>query len=425
MIAVLRQKFAPRQAPSQRELLFGARSMMVEGAVAGVLYTIATNHILTGYLSYLGASVATCASIAMIPQLGCVLQFFSPFLFERLRHRKLAIWLLCLVYRFSVAALFLAPMLLTGSMRMGLALPLYILAFACAGIVTPGLQQWTLGLAQPNRRGSYLAHKDILATCVNGVAVLFLGRLLDRLTAAGQAGQGYRIVGLVCLGLAVLDALLLAGICEQPVERTARLQPRSLLQPLQDRLYRPFLLYSTLSGLLGGIASPFLTVYQLRILGLSHTFLASAGIVATLAGMVGGLLWGHYADRHSWRHTIRLSASVSLFCTLGWAFVRPAWALPAAPALMALSAAGGAGASIAGLNLQYAASPPVGKTLYIGFSAASSSIAACLSAAAATYFQPILERSLGDGSIALLFLLSGVGGLANLWILARRLPDVK
>ena len=70
---------------------------MVEGAVAGVLYTIATNHILTGYLSYLGASVATCASIAMIPQLGCVLQFFSPFLFERLRHRKLAIWLLCLV----------------------------------------------------------------------------------------------------------------------------------------------------------------------------------------------------------------------------------------------------------------------------------------------------------------------------------------
>lgn len=75
----LRQKFIPNQNPTERELLIGARGIMIEGAVASIIYAVATNNIMTGYLGYLGASVAACASIALIPQLGCILQFFLRF----------------------------------------------------------------------------------------------------------------------------------------------------------------------------------------------------------------------------------------------------------------------------------------------------------------------------------------------------------
>lgn len=66
----------------------GRYRIIAEGAVAGVIYAVATGNFLAGYLSSLGASVSLCAAAAMIPSFGCVLQFISPFVFERMHHRN-------------------------------------------------------------------------------------------------------------------------------------------------------------------------------------------------------------------------------------------------------------------------------------------------------------------------------------------------
>ena len=422
----LRQKFIPNQNPTERELLIGARGIMIEGAVASIIYAVATNNIMTGYLGYLGASVAACASIALIPQLGCILQFFSPFLFERVRYRKPIMWILCVIYRFSVAAMFLLPLLLSGAnFRVGTAVALYIIAFASAGIVTPGLQQWTISLVDVKERGVYMAKKDILAVGVNSIVTFLLSRHLDKLMALGNDSQGYQTVGLVCLVLALLDAVLLLNICERPVEETVGVQLSDVLQPVKDKSYRPLLLYNIFSSVAGGIATPFLIVYQLRVLGLSHTFLASAGIVAAIAGMAGSYLWGRFSDKHMWDWTIHRSASIGFLCTVSWAFVTPESAPFIAPILMTVTTACNSGTVIANTNLQYSASPATGKTLYLGVTAAIISVAGCLTTACSASLQSVFEQSLGYKSISVLFLISGVGGLINLFINGRKLPHIK
>lgn len=104
------QLFFPAHDPTEEELQAGRRRIIEEGAVAGIIYALVTGNFLAGYLSYLGASVSFCAKVAMIPSLGCVLQFFSPFVFERMHHRKLVIWLMCVVFRLSVSSIFLIPL---------------------------------------------------------------------------------------------------------------------------------------------------------------------------------------------------------------------------------------------------------------------------------------------------------------------------
>lgn len=360
----------------------------------------------------------------MIPQAGCILQFFSPLLFERLHHRKLAIWSLCVVFRFSLSLTFLLPARM-GPQAEGMAFVLYTLAFAAAGAVTPGLQHMTIGLAPPEARGRFFAVKDIVANCVNSGCMLVLGRLLDAWIAAGHAAAGYSAVGAVCLALAALDAALLAATRENPVAFTSRMRLREVLHPLRDATFRPMLLYSVLGGAFGGFATPFLTVYQMRVLGLSHTFLTTVGVVSAVAGMAGSWLLGRWADRTNWRRVIRAAAACSLSCTLGWALVQPAWAPWLAPVLMVASAGCAGGAATASLNLQYACSPPSGKTAYIGTTAALASMVACASAAVATAVQPLLALPLGNGSIRVLFVLAAVGGFANLAVNGRRLPAVK
>lgn len=425
-MGLFKQLFFLAQAPTEAQLESGRRYLIAEGAVAAVIYSIGTGNFLAGYLSCLGASISFCALVAMIPQLGCVLQFLSPFVFERIHHRKLAIWLMCVVYRCSLGIVLLVPLVVPGAQHArAVVLVLYTISFFSAGLVTPGLQHMTLGLAPEGSRGQFFARKDIVAACVNSAATLLLGRQLDYFTAAGKTYTGFLVIGGVCCALAIADAVMLALVHENPVKFVSRMRPTDILRPVKDPVFRPLLLYSVVGGLASGLSAPFLSVYQLRVLNLSHTFITSVGVVSAVVGMAGSWCWGRCADATGWRRVILLTACFNLSCTLGWAFIRPAWAPFTAPVLMIVTAACGGGASIASMNLQFASSPESGKTAYIGVTSAMASIAACASAAVGTALQPHLETLLGPGSIPLLFLLAGLGGFANLAVNGRKLPDAR
>ena len=161
----LYQLFFPAHTPTENELEMGRYRIIAEGAVAGVIYAVATGNFLAGYLSSLGASVSLCAAAAMIPSFGCVLQFISPFVFERMHHRKLAIWLMCVVFRLSVSSILLIPLALPdpGHAR-AVVLVLYTIGFFSAGLVTPGLEHMVLGIAPQGGRGQFYAVKSIIGT---------------------------------------------------------------------------------------------------------------------------------------------------------------------------------------------------------------------------------------------------------------------
>ena len=66
----LYQLFFPAHDPTESELTAGRRCIIVESAVASIIFALVTSNFLAGYLSYLGASVSFCAKVAMIPSLG-------------------------------------------------------------------------------------------------------------------------------------------------------------------------------------------------------------------------------------------------------------------------------------------------------------------------------------------------------------------
>lgn len=221
------QLFFPAHDPTEEELQAGRRRIIEEGAVAGIIYALVTGNFLAGYLSYLGASVSFCAKVAMIPSLGCVLQFFSPFVFERMHHRKLAIWLMCVVFRLSVSSIFLIPLAMPdpGHAR-AVILVLYTIGFFSAGLVTPGLEHMVRGLSPQGGRGRFYAVKSIIGTCISSAATLALGRTLDEYLAGDAGYTGFLVIGTVSLVLSAADAVLLATVRENPVKFTSKMRVR-------------------------------------------------------------------------------------------------------------------------------------------------------------------------------------------------------
>lgn len=416
--------FAPQAAPTVEELEQSRRVVTSEGAIAAVISSLCTGNFLAGYLSQLGASVSFCAVVAMIPQLGCVVQLASPFLFERLRYRKLAIWLSCVLFRFSLGFVMILPALFGQTQSiLPVVLVLYSFAFLAAGFVTPALQKMVLDISPEQHRGAFFARKDIVATCINGAATLVAGRLLDYFVTSGQPFTGYVVLGAISLCLALVDAVLLGSVHEFQAPFVAKVRLRDLMQPIKDVSYRPVLLYAVCGGLAGGFSSSFLAIYLLRGLSLSHTFITSVGVVSAAAGVLGTWCWGKYSDHVTWKKMIIRSSFMSALCTLGWFFVRPSEAQLLAPILLVVTAACVGGAAIANMNLQYASSPATAKTTYISVTSALASIVACGAAAISTTVQPILESVIGDRSIAWLFLFTAIGNLLNLLIHARKLPE--
>ena len=417
----MRELFFPTQAHSAFRIRAGRRRIIEEGAVAAVIYSVATGNIMAGYLSYLGFSIAACAAIAMIPQLGCVLQFFSPFLFERLQYRKLSIWIFCGIFRFFASLAFLLPLLeLRDGYRAVLVVVFYSISFLAAGFVTPGLQLLVLAASPEEGRGTFFARKDIISVVFNSTVILLLSRQLDEYTARGTEEKGYLFIGAVCLVFALADSLLLSGIHEVKMPYSSSLRFSAILSPGRDAVYRPFFLFSTISGFMGGIASPFLSVYQIRVLGFSHTFITAIGAAGAAAGIIGSYIWGKVLDRTSFARALKITTGISLGCTLGWALTAVLPGAVLAPFLTVVSATSAGAAGIASLNLQYFLSPDEGKTVYLGATSACASLAAVSAAAIATSMQPVLQNLLGDDSIPFLFLLSGTGGLLNLLLHGRR-----
>ena len=422
----MRELFFPEKPPGAQQMRAGRRRIIEEGAVAAVIYSAATGNIMAGYLSCLGFSIAACAAIAMIPQLGCVLQFLSPFLFERLQYRKLSIWIFCGIFRFFASFAFLLPLLhLHDAWCAVLVVIFYSISFLAAGFVTPGLQLLVLAASPEEGRGTFFARKDIVSVIFNSTVILLLSRQLDMYTARGTEEKGYLFIGAVCLVFALIDSLLLMGIHEVKMPYASALKFSAILSPGRDPVYRPFFLFSTISGFMGGIASPFLAVYQIRVLGFSHTFITAIGAVSAAAGIIGSYIWGRVLDRTSYALAMKITTAISLCCTLGWACTAFLPGRILAPVLSVISATGAGAAGIASLNLQYFLSPDEGKTVYLGATSACASLAAVAAAALATSLQPVLQNLLADNSIPVLFLLSGTGGFFNLLYNGRGFRDVR
>lgn len=352
----LKQLFYPTKDPTPAQCKNSQRILLVQGAVASVLFSLGTGNFLAGYLTTLGATPAQIAQITAIPQLGCVLQLIAPLFFERQTQRKLSIVVMCFLFRFSVGFTVFAPYWFAEqTTRLLFVFMLYSVAFLVAGFVTPALNQ---------------LHEPKSPTMPN-------------------------------------------------------ITPAALLDPLRDKHYRPLLVYEILCYVSMMFSSGFLSVYQLEVLHLSHTFITSVAIVTSVLGMVSIWVWGHVADRTYWTVALLGARIISTLCMFGWWLVPVESARFVAPLLMALSATGTGATGMSGLSLQYDHCPPAGKTTYLGVTAAIASIIGYGATLLGSSVQQRLEPALVSRSIAVLFAISGVLSVVSLVYGWLRLPRSK
>ena len=386
------------------------RYYFAENAIASVIFSLGTGNFMAGLLNWMGASPATCAVIGAFPQLGCVLQLVSPFLFERLKKRKTAVIVCCFLFRFSLGLAGIIPLLFSGN-ALRAVVPIYLVAFLAAGFVTPGLTQWIMDMAPLQQRGRFFAVRDMISSIANACVILLMSRALDALIASGKTRDGYLMVfGTVTL-LSLIDAVLLCHVEETVESKVTGIRPRDMLKPFRDRNYRPVILFICLWFFVQNLSSGFLSVYQLTVLKMEHSMIAAMSVIATAVGIYVTWCWGKFADMFGWSRLLVTGCVLTGIGYLGW-FLLPARLMALAPVLQCITVCGNSAYGMSFQNIQYFRCPREGKTIYIGIEAALSNLigygAVCLGASV----QPLLALRFPGEGIPVFFACSAVGFMA-------------
>jgi Na+/melibiose symporter-like transporter len=351
--------------------------LILSGSTASIINTLTAGSFLIGYLVYLGAPEQYCAIIGAIPQLGCILQMLSPYIFERLKHRKLLICISCFLFRFSVGTLIFVPYLIGSRMqRLIFIMIVYTFGYFVAGFVTPGLNHWNLSVAPEKSRGRFLAIKDIVSMFSVSVISILTGRILDYYKIINKQMIGFTIMFGVALLLSMIDFFLISHIEEPIVHREPTNQTlwQLIKNPLTDKKFRKIILFLSIWSFAVQFSVSFIPIFMLSSLKLSYSFIATVAVTGNILGMISVYLWGHLADKTSWSHLLRISGCIIAFCYFGWSFVTPDNAMILVFILqIALTCCNGA-FQMASSNLQFNLSPHAGKTAYLGVTAAISCV---------------------------------------------------
>ncbi|WP_313132063.1 MFS transporter [Anaerocolumna sp.] len=414
---MLHQIYYNNNELTEQEYKRGQKKLILSGLTAGMISLLTTGTFLVGYLSYLGASERYIAIIGAIPQLGCILQMFSPYIFERLKHRKLLICICCFLFRFSVGTIIFVPYVLhKKASQLIVIMIIYSFAYLAAGFVTPGLSSWNMSMTPVRGRGKFLAIKDITSMLGVAAASLIIGRMLDYYKINNKYLTGFTIIFLLVLVISILDFILLSGIGEpvniQQMHNTSLLEMIS--KPLKDLHFRKVILFLSIWYFAVHFSISFIPIYMVNSLKLSYSFISVVGVLGNIFGMISIYLWGSLADKTSWNFLLKASGVIIAFCYMGWAFVTANNAFVLVPVFQILLTGSNGAFNMAAVNIQYIHGPESGKTTYLGVTQSIAYVTGffggILGAAASQLLKNLrIEwKVISMGSIQMLFLITSL-----------------
>jgi MFS family permease len=373
---------APQAVVSDNDRERATRALMIDAAFATAIGALNSGVVLLALALHIGASTFEVGLLAAVPLLTQVLQAPAVAFVERWRRRKLI----------SVGSVFLAR----------LALPIYAAVpfinsprIAAATLIAAALlhygmnavgacswNSWIRDLVPEQRLGRFFARRGVYGTLVSAGATLVAAGALVVAARSRSTGDlifsGLYIVGFIC-GLFSTGALATVPEPQMPPASRGSLT-RLLTEPLRDPRFRGVLRFLVSWQFAVNLAVPFFTVYFVRGLGFSMSFVLILSLVSQLASVAVVRGWGSLSDRLSNKSVLEASTPVYLLCVVGMAFAHevPGMAGQGAYLLLAhvVMGAAGAGVALASGNIVMKTSPQGSGTSYMATGALFGAIAA-------------------------------------------------
>jgi Na+/melibiose symporter-like transporter len=305
------------------------KNSIYEGVLAHVFTTLTTGVFLTGFALYLGMDEIMIGLLGAMPFMVAVFQVPASHLMEKKGGRK-KVWF----WSSAIARVTWLPVLLVAllpiwpaSLKILIVLCLILFSCACNTISSVSWLSLMSDIVPEDIRGRFFGVRNMLCSAVGMMALVLFGTSLDYLKGHFQEGLalGFSIIFASAVSSGLWSLRFLRQVVEpqgkKPVANGSFRENAFL--PLKDANFRKFVLFAFAWNFSVHFAAPFFTLFFLRDMGYSYTFVAALNITAAMADLLGMRLWGGVSDEVSNKPIIRLGTLVTAFIPLAWMLATP------------------------------------------------------------------------------------------------------
>lgn len=266
---------------------------------------------LTLLIKQMDVSDALTGIISSMTILALGTQMFSAAFIRRRRSIRASVLFMQTAQQVLTCLLFLLPFLpLPAAAKPILFAVLLLLSSMLNNLITPVKFNWLNSFVNPERRGIFTAHKEMVSLFTGLIYNFVMSRVVDYFAENGHPDIGLKLCALVIFIFMICHVvtLLIARDAPKVMEDTRQSPP--LLPAIRESLTNPTFM-KVLTFALGWnifccFFSSYQTVFLLQDVGASTTYIAVTGIVGSLVRIAVSPFMGKYSDRHGFAKACRL-----------------------------------------------------------------------------------------------------------------------
>lgn len=319
----LRVNLKPSETLSPKEVNRGMKLVINDGLATEAMTTLTSGAFLVAFALKLGASNFQIGLLASLPTFTNILQLVSIWLVQKYNNRRAVAVTSNFLARFPLLALGLFPFVFTTGTSIGILISLLFFHYFFGSVAGPSWNSWMKDLIPQKQLGNYFSRRSRLTQTLNVTFSVILALSIDYLKVKypGHDTFIYAIMFLTGGTFGMISVYFLARTPEPqsvlPKENIFKL----LMKPLKDTNFRRLLLFQSFWSFALNLATPFFSVYMMKVLKLPLSSVIFFGILSQLSSIVFIKMWGRYTDRFSNKTIIHIAAPLYICCILSWSFV--------------------------------------------------------------------------------------------------------
>lgn len=280
---------------------------------------IMSSTFVVGYAIYLGLSDRIIGLYVASKSIMCLVQILAASIFSKIGQSKKVTLGLYSLYRFFGAFPILIPFISQDITIRTILFMVCILFYEIFGQIgyTP-LVNWRMSILKEEDRAKFYATKNLIQNTLVMAVSLGAGILLDKYTQSGNEFKGFAILFSVIVIINIIDIYLRATTYKPKIKENKVNIKETIKEPLKDKQFRKILVFTALYTLSLNIGIQYLSLFQLKYLGISYTYASILNIILALVSAFFGMIWAKVYNKRGWENFIipMLVAYITMFILL-------------------------------------------------------------------------------------------------------------
>jgi predicted MFS family arabinose efflux permease len=300
---------------------------------------------------------------------------------ERFQSRKkLLLYVRAIIYFFNIVVISSVSLMpVTNGIKLMLVLMIILFINFINALTAPGFVVWHIKSIPEKVRANYFTFFTITNGIIIYTVILTFSKIVDYFKASGNELQVLLILRILTLLLCLVDIYFLFKVKEYPNQRSeGKINFVSIfVTPFKEKKYLITVLIACLWNYSANIPGPYFTVYMLKDLGVSYSFLNLINMFNIPVLIFLTPLWRKRINTTSWFRTLYLAMGLFLLSYIGLSFVTKN-TLILFPIAVIFSFLVAPGINLVFANIPFINVPEKDQTNYICFFATMNNLAALL-----------------------------------------------